>query len=176
MKDMDPTISHQQWKFTKLFAQMWHKAIWKGHQMRLELTRVGLLVELANHYTTRGAFQPPAMGGMIPLQFGLVWFGFMATSTIVGYFIPNPFLYIKLATLVEGDLNALFSIATTPRCRGERYSIPWIAPLYSWSLPYNVESYTRQHQVPFFESLVWLDLGLNPGHPDHWRTLYSWGQ
>ena len=25
--------------------------------MRLELTRVGLLVELANHYTTRGAFE-----------------------------------------------------------------------------------------------------------------------
>ena len=25
--------------------------------MRLELTRVGLLVELANHYTTRGVFQ-----------------------------------------------------------------------------------------------------------------------
>ena len=22
---------------------MWHKAIWKGHPMRLELTRVGLL-------------------------------------------------------------------------------------------------------------------------------------
>ena len=35
---------------------MWHKAIWKGHPMRLELTRVGLLVELANLYTTRGAF------------------------------------------------------------------------------------------------------------------------
>ena len=28
----------------------------KGHPMRLELTRVGLLVQLANHYTTRGAF------------------------------------------------------------------------------------------------------------------------
>ena len=26
-----------------------------GHPMRLELTRVGLLVLLANHYTTRGA-------------------------------------------------------------------------------------------------------------------------
>ena len=25
-----------------------------GHPMRLELTRVGLLVELANHYTTTG--------------------------------------------------------------------------------------------------------------------------
>ena len=53
------TLNNQQWliwKFTKLFAQMWLKAIWKGHPMRLELTRVGLLVELANHYTTRGAF------------------------------------------------------------------------------------------------------------------------
>ena len=36
---------------------MWHKAIWKGHPMRLELTRVGLLVELANHYTTIGAWK-----------------------------------------------------------------------------------------------------------------------
>ena len=26
-----------------------------GRPMRLELTRVGLLVKLANHYTTRGA-------------------------------------------------------------------------------------------------------------------------
>ena len=34
---------------------MRHKALWKGHPMRLELTRVGVLVELANHYTTRGA-------------------------------------------------------------------------------------------------------------------------
>ena len=35
---------------------MWHKAICKRHPMRLELTRVGLLVDLANHYTTRGYF------------------------------------------------------------------------------------------------------------------------
>ena len=35
---------------------MWHKAISKGHPMGIDLTRVGLLVELANHYTTRGAF------------------------------------------------------------------------------------------------------------------------
>ena len=27
-----------------------------------------------------------------------------------------------------------------------------------------------------FESLVWLDLGLNPGHSSHWRTLYSLDQ
>ena len=34
---------------------MWHKAEWMGHPMRLELTRVGLLVYLANRYTTIGA-------------------------------------------------------------------------------------------------------------------------
>ena len=27
-------------------------------------------------------------------------------------------------------------------------------------------------QVPFFEFLVWLDLELNPGLPEHVRTLY----
>ena len=36
---------------------MWHKAEWMGRPMRLELTRVGLLVKLANRYTTKGA--PP---------------------------------------------------------------------------------------------------------------------
>ena len=46
------------------------------------------------------------------------------------------YLYIskvKLATIVEGDPKAPFSIATTPRCRGGRYSIPRIAPLYPWT-------------------------------------------
>ena len=31
---------------------------------------------------------------------------------------------VKLAAVVEGDLKASFSIATTPRCRGGRYSFP----------------------------------------------------
>ena len=64
------------------------------------------------------------------------------------------FFFLKLATIVEGDPKAPFSIATTPRCRGGRYSIPRIAPLYPWTVPYNAE-----YQV----SLVWL--------PGHWRTL-----
>ena len=37
---------------------------------------------------------------------------------------------VKLATVVEGDQKASFSIATTPSCRGRCYSFPWIAPLY----------------------------------------------
>ena len=46
---------------------------------------------------------------------------------------------VKLATLVEGDPKAPFSIATTPRFWGGRYSFPWIAPLYPWCVPYNAE-------------------------------------
>ena len=37
---------------------------------------------------------------------------------------------VKLATVVEGDQKAFFSITTTPRCRGGRYSFLWIASLY----------------------------------------------
>ena len=33
-------------------------------------------------------------------------------------------------TIVEGNQKSLFSIATTPRCRGGWYSFSWIAPLY----------------------------------------------
>ena len=35
-----------------------------------------------------------------------------------------------LAIVVEGDPKALFSIATTQRCRKGHYSFPWIAPFY----------------------------------------------
>ena len=35
-----------------------------------------------------------------------------------------------MATVVEGNLKALFSIATTPRCSGGCYIFPLIAPLY----------------------------------------------
>ena len=36
---------------------------------------------------------------------------------------------VKLATIVEGNPKAPFSIATTPRCRGALL-LPWIALLY----------------------------------------------
>ena len=46
---------------------------------------------------------------------------------------------VKLVTVVEGDPKTPFTIATTPRCRGGRYSFPRIAPLYPWYVPYNAE-------------------------------------
>ena len=45
------------------------------------------------------------------------------------------YVYIKLATVVEGDLKAPFSIAATPRHKGGCYSFPWIS--YPWYVPYN---------------------------------------
>ena len=39
-------------------------------------------------------------------------------------------LKVKLATLTKGEPKAPFSISTTPRCRGGRYFIPWIALIY----------------------------------------------
>ena len=43
------------WRYCNLRSSMWHKAEWMGHPMRVELTRVDLLVKVANHYTTKGA-------------------------------------------------------------------------------------------------------------------------
>ena len=44
---------------------------------------------------------------------------------------PKAIVKVNEATLVVGDLQAPFSIATTPKCRGRRYAIPGIVPLYS---------------------------------------------
>ena len=46
---------------------------------------------------------------------------------------------IKLATVVEGDQKAPFSITTTPMCRGGCYSFPRIPPLYPLYVPYIAE-------------------------------------
>ena len=35
-----------------------------------------------------------------------------------------------MLAIVNGDLKAPFSIATTLRCKKGHYSSPWIAPLY----------------------------------------------
>ena len=48
-----------------------------------------------------------------------------ANNNVVFFFVSDlKIKQVKLATLVKGDLKAPFSIATTPRCREERYSFP----------------------------------------------------
>ena len=53
---------------------MLHKAEWMGRPMKLELTRVGLLVKLANHYTTRGA-QGVVLDDLLWVVFIFIWSG-----------------------------------------------------------------------------------------------------
>ena len=61
---------------------------------------------------------------------------------------------VSCLIIVEGNLKALFSIATTLRCKGRCYSIPWIAPLTLD--PYLIMLSVKQGGIKnhFFESLV----------------------
>ena len=98
-----------------------------------------------------------------------------STPTVFGRWL-DIISKVKLATEVEGDQKAPFSLATTPRWRGRLYSFSWIAPLYPWYVPYFAECRAKKYQVPFLMSLVSPDVGLNPGLEEHWRTLYPLGQ
>ena len=62
-------------------------------------------------------------------------------------YVTGTFLLVKLATVVKGDQKAPFSISTTPRCRGGRYSFSLdcftsllIRTLYCWLLSKEVSS------------------------------------
>ena len=62
---------------------------------------------------------------------------------------------VKLVTVVKHDLEAPFSIATTPRCTEGCYSFPRIDPLYPWSIPYNVEC--KQGGIKYHILSLWYE-------------------
>ena len=64
-------------------------------------------------------------------------------------------MLVKLATIVKGDPKAPFSIATTLRCRGGRYSIPWISPLYPD--PYHIILSVKQGDIMNHFLSLWYD-------------------
>ena len=53
----------------------------------------------------------------------------LGDSHFLAYAIIRRYI-VKLATVVVVDSKAPFSLATGPRCKEERYSFLWIAPLY----------------------------------------------
>ncbi len=62
---------------------------------------------------------------------------------------------IKLATIVEGDPKAPFSIATTPRCRGGRYSFPG---LFNFTLDlYLIMLSVKQGGIKYHFLSLWYD-------------------
>ena len=62
---------------------------------------------------------------------------------------------VKLATIVEGNLKAPFSIATTPRCRGGRYSFPG---LLHFTLDPHVMLSVKQGGIKYHFKSLWYDL------------------
>ena len=66
----------------------------------------------------------------------MTWDKTQVSRTIDEHSIHKTNEPVKLATIVEGNQKAPFSIATS-RCRGGRHSFPWTAPLDLWYVPYN---------------------------------------
>ena len=62
---------------------------------------------------------------------------------------------VKLATIVEGNPKAPFSIATTPRCRGGRYSFPGL--LYFTLDPYLIMLSVKQGSIKYHFLSLWYD-------------------
>ena len=79
-----------------------------------------------------------------------------------------------MATLVKGDPKAPFSIATTPTRSGRCYSISWITPPFTLD-PNLIMLSAYQRGIKYHFLSFWFDSTwrLNPGLPDHQRTLYS---
>ena len=63
---------------------------------------------------------------------------------------------VKLATIVEGNPKDPFSIATTPRCRGGRYSFPGL--LYFTLDPYLIMLSVKQGGIKYHFLSLWYDL------------------
>ena len=87
------------------------------------------------------------------------------------------FQYIKLSRVSDrsrGQPEAPFSIATTPRCRGERYSFTLMALLYPWYLPYNtVLSKAASSTIFWVFGMIWP--GMEPWSPELLvNTLLTW--
>ena len=72
---------------------------------------------------------------------------------------------VKLATVVEGDQKAPFSIATTLRCRERCYSFHRIVPLYPWYVPLYCWMLSKEVSSTIFKvfGLTWP--GIEPRSP-----------
>ena len=108
---------------------------WYGHQS-IWLRKKTLQYFLTNKFAARISSAQNSLnrGGRHPCdwQYRDSWY----SNTVS---LQSDLKVALMAAIVKGDTKAPFSIATTLRCRGGRYSFPWIVPLYPWSLPYNTE-------------------------------------
>ena len=76
-----------------------------------------------------GSFWIRLVFPLVIMPFGYLSFLYAFIHFDYYYYYYYYYYYSKLAALVEGDPKAPFSIATILRCRGGRFSFPWIVPL-----------------------------------------------
>ena len=106
-------------------------------------------------------------------HFGLLCFSIFLH--IVGFF-SIIYLYIskvKLATIVESDPKAPLSIATSPRCKGGRYSFPWL--LHFTLDPYLIMLSVKQGGIKYHFLSLWYDstwdwTQVSRAIGEHWLT------
>ena len=67
---------------------------------------------------------------ILNINFKLVWWNGKIHLITSSYLLVKS----KAGDRSQGRPESFFSLATTPRCRGGHYSLPWIAPLYPWSI------------------------------------------
>ena len=72
-----------------------------------------------------------------------------------------------MATVVDGDPKAPFSLATSLRCTERRNSFPWIPPFTL--VPYLIMLSVKQFRI---KNHFWVLGKIRPGFLAHWRTLY----
>ena len=63
---------------------------------------------------------------------------------------------------LESSPLKIRQIPTKPIWRG---ALPHSLDYSTWYVPYNAQRWAKWYQVPFLESLVWLNLRMNPGLP-----------
>ena len=89
------------------------------------------------------------------IPFNLKKFDTIAIFYLIWQFLLRYISKVKLTTIVEGNPKAPFSIATTPRCRGGRYSFPGL--LYITLDPYLIMLSVKQGGIKYHFLSLWYD-------------------
>ena len=97
------------------------------------------------------------MKAKIPLQKNKETMNDYLSTPFVVYTHTHTYIYIYVSwsTLVEGDPNAPFSIATTLRCKKGHYSFPWIVSLTLD--PYFIMLSVKQGGIQYHFLSLWYD-------------------